>query len=174
MRRWGKPWRNKPPAAEARLEEKPFGTAFHGGNECSMKTTHGSPAYGLRSALIFLSIACLFALAPRAEAHAHLVKSAPAKAAELSTPPAQLDLWFNELLEDGFNTIDVFPAQELGAAKHTNLAQGKVTVDAKDRTHLTVQLAPLAPGEYVVDWRVLSRDGHSAPGRITFTIKGAK
>jgi methionine-rich copper-binding protein CopC len=45
-------------------------------------------------------------------------------------------------------------------------------VDPKDRTHLMVKVGALKPGDYVVDWRVLSRDGHSAPGRITFTVKG--
>lgn len=107
-------------------------------------------------------------------AHARLVKSEPAKGAELSTAPEQLDLWFNELLEDGFNTIEVFSSADLAKTKHTNLAEGKVTVDTKDRTHLTVKLGSLAPGEYVVEWRVLSRHGHSAPGRITFRIAGGK
>ena len=139
-----------------------------------MKLTHGKSSHALRNALVSVSLALLFALAPSAGAHARMVKSTPAKGAELSAPPAQLELWFNELLEDGFNAIDVFPSSELGAAKHTNLAQGKVTLDPKDHTHLTVKLGPLAPGEYVVDWRVLSRDGHSAPGRITFTVKGAR
>jgi methionine-rich copper-binding protein CopC len=139
-----------------------------------MKMSHPGTKYLLRNTLVFLSIAFLFALAPRAHAHARMVKSIPAKGAELSASPGQLDLWFNELLEDGFNTIDVFSAAELAAPKHTNLTQGKVMVDPEDRTHLIVKLSPLAPGDYVVDWRVLSRDGHSAPGRITFSIKGGK
>jgi methionine-rich copper-binding protein CopC len=139
-----------------------------------MKTTHQGITHGLRGALVILSIALLFMLAPKAEAHARLVKSIPAKDAVLSAAPGQLELWFNELLEDGFNTIDVFPKAELTADKRSNLTQGKVEVDPKDRTHLTVKLGTLPPGDYVVEWRVLSRDGHSAPGRITFSIKGGK
>ena len=127
-----------------------------------------------RNSLFFLSLALLFALAPRAGAHARMLKSIPARGAELSASPVQLDLWFNELLEDGFNTIEVFPSSELAAGKHSSLTRGKVMVDPNDRTHLTVKLGTLAPGGYVVDWRVLSRDGHSAPGRMTFTIKAAK
>ena len=126
-----------------------------------------------RTIAMLFSIVLLGALAPRAFAHARLLKSTPAKGAEVATP-TQIDLWFNELLEDGFNTISVYPSSELDSDKHSNLAEGKVIIDAKDRTHLTVKLGKLAPGEYVVDWRVLSRDGHSAPGRITFTVKGAK
>ncbi len=127
--------------------------------------------HGYRGALAALfALAMLFALAPNADAHAHLVKSAPEKEAVLTKAPARIDLWFNELLEDGFNTILVYPKSELGKEKPSDFTDGKVTVDPKDRTHLTVKLKALAPGEYVVDWRVLSRDGHSAPGRITFTV----
>jgi len=39
---------------------------------------------------------------------------------------------------------------------------------------MTVGLKPLAPGGYVVEWRVLSRDGHSEPGRITFRVQARK
>jgi len=101
-----------------------------------------------------------------------MVKSSPARDAELATAPAQIDLRFNEVLEEGFNTIEVYPYAELDAPKHGNLAQGKVVLDEKDHTHISVKLGALEPGRYVVDWRVLSRDGHSAPGRITFTVKG--
>ena|ERR1700677_2238548 len=140
----------------------------------AMKMTHPKTLPGLRDALVFISLLFLFASAPAAHAHARMLKSIPAKDAELTVAPAQLELWFNELLEDGFNTIEVYPYAELDAPKHGNLAQGKAAVDAKDRTHLTVKLGALAPGKYVVDWRVLSRDGHFAPGRITFVIKDSK
>jgi len=122
----------------------------------------------LRTVLLFLLL--IIAAAPGAWAHARLVRSEPSKGATV-TAPQQIDLWFNELLEDGFNTVAVFPEAELSsAAKHSNLATGKPTVDDKDRTHLTVKLSALTPGEYVVEWRVLSRDGHSAPGRSTFRV----
>lgn len=136
-----------------------------------MKVSHRGFGFGI---LPFLFVLLMLAAAPAAHAHARLVKSSPAKGAEIAVAPTQLDLWFNELLEDGFNTVEVFPAADLAAAKRSNLAEGKVTVDPKDRTHLWVQLGKLAPGDYVVEWRVLSRDGHSAPGRITFSVKGAK
>lgn len=119
------------------------------------------------------SLACatlLFLLAPAAFAHARVIRSNPAKGAELAQPPEQIELWFNELLDAGFNSIEVFVSAEIGLPKHTNLAKGKPQLDGRDRTHLTLKLEPLAPGEYAVEWRVLSRDGHSAPGRLTFRI----
>jgi len=117
--------------------------------------------------LLFLLIAGV----PATWAHARLLRAEPAKGASVSPAPKQIDLWFNELLEDGFNTVTVFPEAELSSVeKHSNFAKGKPSVDGKDRTHLTVKLDPLPPGEYVIEWRVLSRDGHSAPGRSTFHV----
>ncbi len=110
------------------------------------------------------------ALVPHAEAHARLVRSLPVKGAELTAAPDRIEMWFNELLDDGFNTVVVFSAAELDSKKHTNLAREKPVVDSKDKTHLSLRLPPLPAGEYVVEWRVLSRDGHSAPGRFTFRI----
>ena len=51
---------------------------------------------------------------------------------------------------------------------------GKPRVDPADRTRLTTDLGPLAPGAYVVQWKVLSRDGHGARGRVLFRIGAAK
>ena len=121
-----------------------------------------------------VSIALLLILAPAALAHARLVRSIPGKGAALSQPPAQIELWFNELLDAGFNSIEVFASSEIGAPKRTNLAKEKPSVAARDRTHLTLKLEPLPPGDYAVEWRVLSRVGHSAPGRFTFRILPAK
>ncbi len=108
---------------------------------------------------------------PAVHAHARLVRSEPARDAEVTAAPRQLELWFNELLENGFNHVTVFPSIELGIKKRSNLTSGKPVVDPRDRTRLTVKLEPLAPGEYVVEWRVLSRDGHTAPGRFTFRVR---
>jgi methionine-rich copper-binding protein CopC len=106
-----------------------------------------------------------------AGAHAQLIKSNPSDRAELQESPTRIELWFNELLDEHFNSIEVIPAAELSAEKHSNFAKGKPKVDVGDRTHLTVPVAEMKPGKYVVQYRVLSRDGHTAPGRITFHIR---
>ena len=110
-------------------------------------------------------------LSPSAWAHARLLRSEPVKDAEVSTSPEHVNLWFSELLEDGFNVVTVFPSKELTEKKRSDLVAEKPRVNPKDRTQLTVKLARLDPGEYIIEWRVLSRDGHSAPGRITFRVK---
>jgi len=106
-----------------------------------------------------------------ADAHARLVRSSPANQALVATPPERIELWFSELLEDGFNSVEVVRAGDLVAQDRTNLAQGAPTVDRNDRTHVVVPIQRLASGSYAVQWRVLSRDGHSAAGRFTFQIR---
>ena len=111
-------------------------------------------------------------LCPSAWAHARLLRSEPAKDAEVAAAPDHVSLWFSELLEDGgFNVVTVYAASELGAAKRHDLTADKPHVDPKDRTRLTVKVAALPPGDYIVEWRVLSSDGHSAPGRINFRVR---
>ena len=121
-----------------------------------------------------LSVTTVVAGASPALAHARLVRAQPADKAVLSQAPQRLELWFNELLDQSFNQVEVFPAAELTAKTRTNLTSGTPVLDPVDRTHLTVPLQTLAPGEYVVEWRVLSRDGHSAPGRFRFRVVGAQ
>ena len=113
--------------------------------------------------------------ATSAHAHARLERSLPAADAVLSTPPTAVELWFNELLDDEFNDIAVFRAGRDGApADQTNLATAKPRVDDADRTRLTAPLAELASGAYVIQWKVLSRDGHSARGRVLFRVGAAE
>ncbi len=110
----------------------------------------------------------------QALAHARVLRTQPENNARVSPSPARVELWFNELLDEGFNRIEVFPAHELGAKTRANLTIGAVELDPVDRTHISVPLPRLAPGEYVVEWRVLARDGHSAPGRSRFVVLEAK
>lgn len=124
--------------------------------------------------LAWIPLACLaitLVMPCAAHAHARVLRSNPAKDATLMQPPARVDIWFDELLDDGFNSIEVFAAGDVDAAKRTGLQTGAVVLDEKDRTHLSVGLPPLPPGEYAVEWRVLSRDGHSAPGRFRFRVR---
>ena len=121
--------------------------------------------------IAFLAVVLAFACAPGAWAHARLIRAEPKSGAEVTSAPKQIDLWFNELLEEGFNTVIVFPVADLTAEKKNNFVKGKPVVDSHDHTHLNIQLTPMPPGEYIIEWRVLSRDGHSAPGRSKFTVR---
>ena len=138
-----------------------------------MKTTCRKSMGRFAMAALFAAVVFILLSPSKAEAHARMVRSIPVKNSANAKSPEQLELWFSELLEEGFNTLEVYPSAEITSNQHGNLAKGKPVVDSKDHTHLSVKLEPLPPGEYVAEWRVLSRDGHSAPGRIVFRI-GAK
>ena len=124
----------------------------------------------LITAPILLALLIALTDPPAAMAHARVVRSNPEPNAELQESPSRIELWFNELLDDGFHAIEVFASREIKSPQRTDMADGKATVDPDDRTHLTVKIHELSPGEYVVQWRVLSRDGHSAPGRLIFRV----
>jgi len=122
----------------------------------------------------FLICLLLLLVAPgTALAHARMLRSLPAPG-NVAQPPGKIELWFNEMLDGHFNSIEVFPAAQLSAKPRANLTRGDPQVDSQDRTHLTVTLKPLLPGKYFVEWRVLSLDGHSAPGRFGFNVTGPK
>lgn len=119
-----------------------------------------------------LAVALLTLLVSHAPAHAHarLERSQPANDARVAAPRA-IELWFNELLDDEFNDVALYRAKPDGTpADDANLASGKPQVDEHDRTHLTTAVGTLAPGAYVVQYKVLSRDGHSARGRVLFRV----
>ena len=116
-----------------------------------------------------LAAALLFASAGAAHAHARLLKSSPKDHGLLAGSPRQVELWFNEILDDDFNSIEVV-SSEAPTGSEPNLTSGPATVDPNDRTHLTAPLGKLARGTYVIRWKVLSRDGHSARGRLEFRV----
>jgi copper resistance protein C len=103
-------------------------------------------------------------------AHARLVKSSPASGADLAQAPEKIELWFSELLDGNFDNIGVYAAADVSSSTRTSLVVDEARVDDKDRTHLTIGLKPLTPGEYYVEWRVLSLDGHTATGRFKFKV----
>jgi copper transport protein len=102
---------------------------------------------------------------PRAFAHAKLIRSSPDGSQALAEPPASVELWFNERLEDEFNSIQVVDSAG------RRVEDGDARVHPQDRTRLVIRLSRLIQGQYVVHWRIFSVDGHSAKGRFTFSVK---
>ncbi len=125
--------------------------------------------------LLFLSVLLLFYLRfdfSHSDAHALLVRSIPEAAAELTAPPATIDLWFSEPLERRFSNAHL--VDPIG----TEIAVGNSTVDLADPAHMTLTLSPLlsplAPGIYTVVWRTLSSaDGHEWVGSFPLTVLNA-
>lgn len=98
-------------------------------------------------------------------AHAFLESSTPAEGSTLQTPPTELRLSFTEPIEVAFSRVTVT------GPSGQNVAQ-PITQTGIARS-ITVPLSGnLMPGEYTVDWQVLSIDTHTTNGRFQFTILG--
>jgi copper transport protein len=99
------------------------------------------------------------------KAHALLVRSLPEANAELSQPPATIEMWFSEPLEADFSGARLL--NSLGEEAPT----GATSLDPADPTHLTLPLGQLEPGIYTVAWHTLSQvDGHEWFGSFPFTV----
>ena len=99
-----------------------------------------------------------------AQSHAFLDHAHPAVGSTVHGPPALLELSFTQDLEPAFSTVRVFDQDRRRQDK------GDAKVDPRDPTRLLVSLAPLAPGRYRVEWRVLSVDTHVTEGDFTFLV----
>jgi len=97
-------------------------------------------------------------------AHAFLDHASPAVGSEVTGSPTTLALSYTEPVEPLFSSVHVtsgFNARvDQGAPAATN--GGHV---------LSVQLKPLSPGVYTVEWHVTSVDTHKTEGRFTFTTR---
>jgi hypothetical protein len=103
-----------------------------------------------------------------AYAHAAYVRSTPGADAVIATPPARVDIWFEQELfrRKGENTISVT------APDGQQVSVGDTVIDDDDRKHVWVNLKPdLAAGVYQVAWKNVSlEDGHPTEGSFSFTI----
>ena len=124
------------------------------------------PRMSRRSALFILAgAALLLARQRRGSAHAVLTGSDPPRHAVLTQPPAQIRLWFSERIEPDYSTISVFDAD--GRRVPTSRA---AAATADDKT-LILDLPPLVPGLYTVQYRANSIDGHIVESKYQFLLK---
>ncbi|MHA7683910.1 copper homeostasis periplasmic binding protein CopC [Cupriavidus sp. PET2-C1] len=108
------------------------------------------------------AIALLYAAA--AWSHTHLQQQAPA-ADSTQAAPQEVRLDFSEPLEGALSKIEVTD----GAGKR--VTANKAAFNAAAPKTLRVPLDKLAPGNYTVDWNVVSIDGHRTKGRYRFTVE---
>ncbi len=109
-------------------------------------------------------IYCAWAVTP-VHAHALLLRSNPASNAVLAQAPAQVELFFSEVIEANLSTVSVLDSN----GKAVDL--GDVRVDPSDPTRMTVSLGSLLDGVYTVAWKAISAtDGHLTSGSFPFAI----
>ncbi len=109
--------------------------------------------------------AAVLAWAPvQAMAHALVLESDPAQGANLTAPPAHVLLRFNSKLEKRLSHVT------LSTEKGKPVAL-PISVNGQERLdRIELPLAPLAPGAYVVRYKVLAVDGHITEGVLRFSV----
>jgi methionine-rich copper-binding protein CopC len=101
-----------------------------------------------------------FLLSGPAGAHAHLQKSTPAEGSVLTSSPSTLEMTFSEAAR--LTALSIQKDQEPRQAIKSLPSAAEQTVH--------VALPQLSPGAYMVNWRVVSADGHVMSGVLHFTI----
>jgi copper resistance protein C len=100
-----------------------------------------------------------------AAAHSVLLSTSPARGGTVPIAPSNVSLIFNEMPQGEFSTIHVTgPDGQRRDNGHVQVVNDVVSEP----------LAGTRPaGRYVVDWRVVSADGHPVSGEFTFTASSA-
>jgi copper transport protein len=107
----------------------------------------------------------LLALPAAAAAHAYLVRTVPAASVVLSSPPASIQLTYDEAVEPRLAIISV--TDEQGRQETT----GPVQRSPANPDTLVVPLrAHLPEGWYLIYWRAISVDGHPVQGAFTYAV----
>jgi copper transport protein len=110
----------------------------------------------------FVALGIVLVTAGPASAHAVLLATTPSDGAHLDTSPSIVTMTFNEHVSAPLGAVRVFDA------RGRRVDNGNVV--ASDSTVTLGLEGTLAPGCYVVTWRVISADSHPARGAFNFTV----
>lgn len=107
-------------------------------------------------------------VAANASAHAHLESQLPA-AKSTVTSPKELRLQFSEGVEEKFTKVTITSTAKSG--KNMVEPVPAIATDPADKKTLIVTpAAPLAAGDYKVEWHAISVDTHKSEGSYSFTV----
>jgi methionine-rich copper-binding protein CopC len=118
----------------------------------------------MRTFILPFCLIALLAPALEADAHAFLVKAEPGVGAVVAGSPKTMRIQFTEPLL--LLRSDIKVVNRAGATFSMN-----AHFERANRRVLVVDLSPLSPGAYNVEWRVVSVDVHQTEGTFTFTVK---
>ncbi len=96
-------------------------------------------------------------------AHAIAIETTPMANAEIIGTRLSIDLKFNSRIDIGRSRLAVFDAKHLSQtlAINPNAAPNRIQATATD----------LTPGDHLLEWYVLSTDGHITRGRLKFKVR---
>lgn len=108
----------------------------------------------------WLAGAALVALVATAQAHTHLKSAVPAEGSTVTASPERITLMFSEAAR-----VTALTLQKDGEKE-----QKLVPLPTEATAHVSVPVPNLAPGKYLVSWRVVSDDNHIMSGKLHFTV----
>jgi methionine-rich copper-binding protein CopC len=112
--------------------------------------------------IVGASLSIWLAAAGLAWPHAYPAVAIPADGAVLRDAPREVRIQFTEGIELEFSRIT------LKSSNGDKIAQGNLRKLGEDT--LVVDLKPLPPGSYTIEWQVLSVDTHVTDGVLRFTV----
>jgi methionine-rich copper-binding protein CopC len=127
--------------------------------------------HSLGAGAALLLVALVLALSPapqQAESapHLRLVRSAPMADTTVAGAPSEVRLFFSEPPQMRGTTVRLVNAAE-ALVPTTDAA-----ADPADPKEVFIRPnAPLVPGRYTVQWRVIAADGHTQRGDFAFTVR---
>jgi methionine-rich copper-binding protein CopC len=116
-----------------------------------------------KNVLVAAALAGSLLAASSVFAHAHLKSQTPAANSTVSAP-SELSLVFSEGVEADFSKVTLTRDGEAILVK-------SVATNGSDKNTLIVTpAAPLPPGDYKVEWHVVSVDTHKSEGAYAFKV----
>jgi len=106
-------------------------------------------------------ILLLFLFPTMASAHTKLVSSNPSNGQVITEPMKQITLEFEEALEQ-LGTIKLYKAGTATAVTNVSIKGNKLIADLPNG---------IENGDYKIEWKVVSEDGHPVTGQIPFKVQ---
>lgn len=98
-------------------------------------------------------------------AHATLKTATPAKDAEVTIAPKEIELQFNEKLEAAFSNAKVVDSNG------KEVTSDKAILDAANPSVMKLAVPALTTSTYKVEYVGVGHDGHRRKGDYSFTVK---
>jgi methionine-rich copper-binding protein CopC len=108
--------------------------------------------------------AALLLFATAAQAHSHLESSKPAEGSVINASPGGIELNFSESVR----------ITALSIQKGDEKKQPLGPLPDKPAQKVSVAVPTLAPGKYVVSYRVVGDDNHVMSGTLNFTVSASQ
>src|ERR1700730_8063254 len=103
-----------------------------------------------------------------ANAHAQLDRAIPPVGSIVTTPPAEIRIFFTQPVDPEKSGIEVMTYTD-----DRSVTTDRAIVDHTDATQMVLKLPPLADGKYRVNWHTFTTDGgdHALTGHYTFEVR---